>query len=72
MLIANTGIHPYNYSISNYKTITPMNTAKKTSDIISAKTLHIALSAVVTELLVEVRNGIYICVSCVLCFGVCH
>ena len=43
-----------------------MNTDKKTSDITSTKNLHIALSAIVTEPLVEVRNKIYICVSYVL------
>jgi hypothetical protein len=43
-----------------------MNTTKKTSGITSTKTLHIALSAVVTEPLVEVRNKIYICESYVL------
>jgi hypothetical protein len=43
-----------------------MNTAKKTSDITSTKNLHIALSAVVTEPLVEIRNKIYICKSYVL------
>ena len=43
-----------------------MNTAMKTSDIISTKTLHIALSAVVTKPLLEARNRIYICVSYVL------
>jgi hypothetical protein len=43
-----------------------MNTAVKTSDIISTKNQHIALSAVVTKQLLEVRNKIYICVSYVL------
>jgi hypothetical protein len=43
-----------------------MNTAMKTSDITSTKPLHIALSSVVTEPFVEVRNKIYICVSYVL------
>jgi len=43
-----------------------MNTTTKTSDIIATITLHIALSVVVTEPLVEVRNKIYIRVSYVL------